>query len=475
MGRDTENLVSDINYWREYPDRDVEFVRWYPCRLGRLSPDQLFKKRESSFYIHIPFCNNVCTSCPYNKFSASPDIVDRYLHALEEEIALYAEEPYIQQAVFTSGYFGGGTPASLTARQLDSLLSCIYSKLDICKDASITIETTPTDITQDKAHVLKEYGVNRISTGIQSLDNQMLSNIGRNYSESKVMDSLELVNKAGFKHVCADLMWGLPGQTEEDWLYSISRLASSGLVDAFSIYQYIVIPSSPLYLKIKSGIMPECPGNKKQEELYWKGVEKFQEYGYKALTNVDFVNIPHYKEEGAQIETFRLGDSGGYAIKASSASIAKHITQSWYYGKDMLAAGAGAYGYINNTMYLNEPGPDRYIDSIRAGKLPVVMGTYTEPEERMAKMMVMGLRLLRVYRKDFKDIFGTDMMDVFADKIKLLQDRGLVILNNEYIQVTYPKGWYYMENISKTFYTDKNKFLPQPNSISTVLLDLLSK
>ena len=93
MGRDTENLVSDINYWREYPERDVEFVRWYPCRLGRLSQDSLFKKRESSFYIHIPFCNNICTSCPYNKFNTKPDIVDRYLHALEEEITLYAEEP----------------------------------------------------------------------------------------------------------------------------------------------------------------------------------------------------------------------------------------------------------------------------------------------------------------------------------------------------------------------------------------------
>jgi len=475
MGRDTENLVSDINYWREYPERDVEFVRWYPCRLGRLSQDSLFKKRESSFYIHIPFCNNICTSCPYNKFNTKPDIVDRYLHALEEEITLYAEEPYIQQSVFTSGYFGGGTPASLTARQLDRLLSCIYSKLNICGDASVTIETTPTDITQDKAVVLREHGVNRISIGIQSMDNQMLSNIGRNYNASRVMEALELINKAGFKHVCADLMWGLPGQTEEDWLDSISRLASSGLVDAFSIYQYIVIPSSPLYLKIKSGIMPECPGNKKQEELYWKGVRKFQEYGFKALTNVDFVNISHYKEEdGAQIETFSLGEAGGDAVKASSASIAKHITQSWYYGKDMLAAGAGAYGYINNNMYLNEPGLDRYIESINSRKLPVVMGTYTEPEERMAKMMVMGLRLLRVYRKDFKDIFGIDMMDVFADKINMLQERGLVVLNNEYIQVTYPKGWYYMENISKTFYTDKNKFLPQPNAGSTVLLDLLN-
>ena len=104
MGRDTENLVSDINYWREYPERDVEFVRWYPCRLGRLSQDSLFKKRESSFYIHIPFCNNICTSCPYNKFNTKPDIVDRYLHALEEEITLYAEEPYKHQDILEEGH-----------------------------------------------------------------------------------------------------------------------------------------------------------------------------------------------------------------------------------------------------------------------------------------------------------------------------------------------------------------------------------
>ena len=107
MGRDTENLVSDINYWREYPERDVEFVRWYPCRLGRLSQDSLFKKRESSFYIHIPFCRSKCHYCSFVSFNKLKQ-KDDYLKALFCEI----EESY-QNEVLNTIYLGGGTPSVL--------------------------------------------------------------------------------------------------------------------------------------------------------------------------------------------------------------------------------------------------------------------------------------------------------------------------------------------------------------------------
>lgn len=475
MSKDTNNLMNNSNYWREYPERDVEFVRWYPCRIGGLSSEDLFKKRESSFYVHIPFCNNVCTSCPYNKFNTRTDMVEKYITALKKEIDLYACELYVQGTKFTSGYFGGGTPTALTAEQLEDLLSYMHEKLNICEDASITMETTPVDITPEKIKVLRNYGINRISIGVQSMSNKMLANIGRNYDASMAMDALRMLKEAGFKHVCVDLMWGLPGQTKEDWLESIGILANSNLIDAFSIYQYIVIPTSSLYLKIKRGAMPECPSDAQQEELYWAGVKKFHDCGYKSLTNVDFVRTTHYEASGEQecIETFSCGEREDDSIIASTTSIAKHITQSWYYGGDMLALGAGAYGYLDNHMYLNEPDLNQYMKKLEEGQLTMVMGTYVSPEERMAKMMVMGLRLLRVYRKDFIDLYGIDMMKVFGDKINTLVEQGLVTINDENIQVTYPKGWYYMENISKTFYTENNKGLPQPNSTSTILLKLL--
>lgn len=475
MSRNPNNLVDSLNFWREYPKRDVEFVRWYPCRLAGLSPREIFKNKEGSFYVHIPFCNNVCISCPYNKFNTKTDVVERYLSALKKEIDLYVSEPYVQGMEFTSGYFGGGTPTSLTAKQWEDLLAHMQEKLTIHRDASITVETTPVDITTEKLKVLKKYGVNRISVGVQSMSNKMLANIGRNYDAGVAMDALKMINEAGFSHVCVDLMWGLPGQTMEDWLESIRVLADSGLVEVFSIYQYMVIPSSPLYFKIQSGMIPKCPDDAEQEKLYWAAVQKFHDYGYKSLTSVDFVQTAHYEigDTGECIELYSSGEQEDDSIIAATASIAKHITQSWYFGGDMMALGAGAFGYLNHHMYLNEPDLEEYEKKIEEGHMTAVMGTYVSLEERMAKMMVMGLRFLRVYRKDFIDLYGVDMMMVFGDKIKTLVERELVTINDEYIQVTYPKGWYYMENISKTFYTDNNRGLPQPSSTSTNLLQLL--
>ena len=123
----TRNFLDTPSYWREYPDRDIEFVRWYPCNVKFLGPEQVFRERDAqpqhvSFYMHIPFCNQVCTSCPYNKFNTRNSVVARYLDALKREIDLYARSPYFQGVSLSSGYIGGGTPTTPRAEELGGLL-----------------------------------------------------------------------------------------------------------------------------------------------------------------------------------------------------------------------------------------------------------------------------------------------------------------------------------------------------------------
>ena len=194
MEKENSNVISDSSFWKEYPDRDVEFVRWYPCNVGALTGQEIFEKDEEekdvefSFYVHIPFCNNVCICCPYNKFSTRSKILIDYLEALKTEIRNYAKQDYVKNAKFVSGYFGGGTPTTLSPEQLEDLLSCLYNELNIDENVSITMETTPTDITEEKIEVLRKYNVNRISVGVQSLDDVLLKRIGRNYNAQKALD-----------------------------------------------------------------------------------------------------------------------------------------------------------------------------------------------------------------------------------------------------------------------------------------------
>ncbi|MFF2910173.1 coproporphyrinogen-III oxidase family protein [Paenibacillus sp. NPDC057934] len=477
MSSENSNVISDSSFWREYPERDVEFVRWYPCNVGKLSGQEMFAtgqddSKEFSFYIHVPFCNNVCICCPYNKFTTRSKILQEYLEALKLEITNYAKQDYVKNAKFVSGYFGGGTPTTLSAEQLEDLFQTLYRELNIAEDASITIETTPVDITEEKAKVFMKYGINRVSIGVQALDDVLLKRIGRNYSGDQAIATISMLKKIGIKHVCADLMWGLPGQTEEEWRDTLTGMIDLKLVDSFSLYQYTVLPSSPLYLRMERGIIPKCPDEKIQQEMYWESVEILHNAGFLSVSDIDFVS-PHVLEIESEANYFTIPDTNGKVLISKTCAMTRHVAHTWYEGKPMLAIGSGAYGYLNHSMYLNEPDIREYIRKVKEETYSVVMGKYVTDQERMVRTMVLGIKLLRFYREDFRRMHGKDMMEVFADQINQMVEWGLLELTEEYVEVTFPKGWYYMENISKMFYSEENYGLPQPNATGTILLQLL--
>jgi len=137
----------------------------------------------------------------------------------------------------------------------------------------------------------------------------------------------------------------------------------------------------------------------------------------------------------------------------------------------MVAMGSGAYGYMNNHVYCTEPDINTYIEIVKSGRLPAAMGAYTDEHERRCRTLVLGLKLLRVDRAEYRARHGVDLYDYFKDKIDLLVERGLLELTDEALCVTYPRGWHYIDNISKTFYSDANYRLPQPSSASSEILN----
>lgn len=470
----TRNFLDTPSFWRDYPDRDIEFVRWYPCDVKLLSPEQVFKRRENqikecSFYIHIPFCNQVCTSCPYNKFNTRNTMVARYLEALKNEIDTYSKLPYFKDVKVSSGYIGGGTPTTLRAEELDDLFSFLKSRFEFTERASITIESTPVDVDEKKVDVFLKHGIDRISMGVQTFHDPLLRYLGRarSHTGESARRTIEMLYRKGMENICIDYMIGIPGQNHKLWQEDVQMLMQLPL-NSFSVYNYLVLPGSEAFFQIQSGITPACPSTEEADQMYWHFVDQVLSNNYVAVTYNDFGGPLNQEWLDLGIKTYPIAkDKSFKGLDTSTFYLTDHLTHVWYEGGDLLALGSGAYGFLNNHMYLNEPNINQYINLSNAGRLPITMGAPVSAYERMCRSLILGLKLLRVKRSDFRKTHGKDMYEVFKDKIDHLIDLELVTIDEDSIQVTYPKGWYYIDNISKTFYSPDNYKLPQPSPAST--------
>ncbi|MFX4291767.1 coproporphyrinogen-III oxidase family protein [Streptomyces bohaiensis] len=476
----TRNFLDTPSFWRQYPDRDIEFVRWYPCNIGPLTPEQMFatvetRPRTVSFYLHIPFCNQVCTSCPYNKLHTRNTLVTDYIEALKAEILLYSRLGYLDGVTFSSGYLGGGTPTTLRAEQLDDLLGFLRRHLTFTDDYTVTIESTPVDIDQRKIDALLANGVNRVSMGVQTFHDPLLRYLGRAraHTGESALRTIELLDRNGMENICIDFMIGIPGQTPELWAADIETLTSIP-VTSFSVYNYAVLPGSEAFFAVQSGITPPCPSTKEADAMYHYMHEELLSRNYLALTYNDFAEPmrPEWEAKGARTFPILPDGSKPYrGLRAETLSLTDHLAQVWGRCGDMVAFGSGAYGYLNNHLYCTEPDIGRYIETVRAGRIPAVMGAYTDEHERRCRSLVLGLKLLRVSRSEYRARHGVDPYAYFTEKIDDLVAKGLLTVTEDTLQVTYPKGWHYIDNISKTFYSEANHRLPQPSSASTEILN----
>lgn len=450
--------------------------------MGPLSVAKVWKKKNPVvLYIHIPFCNNVCYCCIYNKFSTRGSLVEKYLEALKKEITFYAEKAHLQDSEIISGYMGGGTPAVLTTPQLDDLLTHIFKTFNVRKDSpyfTLTVETTPNEMDEEKARMIRGHGIDRISMGAQSFDDVLLKRIGRTHSADKVKETYNMLREVGFPYICVDLMYGLPGQTMQQWEETLDDYLALG-ADSLGFYPYLVIPDSKLYLDIKNGIVPPTPNQEELDKMFDLGVKKLLHSGYIAVTPNELgkttTEAGESKWSDFDVKMYDVGPEGYQGLIVSTFPLTTHIAHSWYEGGDLLGVGSGAYGYIGNYWYLNEPDVKKYIEMIEEGKLSIVAGSHLSPDEKVARFMVMGTKFLKLLRKDFVEKFGVDMRQVYEEEIKKLEGWGLIKMSDESLQVTYPKGWYYIDNVNKTFYTPANYMMPQTTLSNTTVLKYMKK
>src|ERR1041384_6453349 len=201
--------------------------------------------RIGSLYVHVPFCAQKCAYCAFYSEAASGTLINRYVAAVIRELELVAAD-LRPQTIF----FGGGTPSLLNLRQWEQVLRAM-ERLGLLGAAEWTVECNPATVSLDKARLFRDFGVNRISMGVQSLDEALLDRLGRVHTRDMVFTSFDTLRRAGFDNLNLDLMFAIPGQTMDTWRATLTEALALGS-EHLSCYEVIYEEDTPLYAQLQA-------------------------------------------------------------------------------------------------------------------------------------------------------------------------------------------------------------------------------
>ncbi|MFB5662119.1 radical SAM family heme chaperone HemW [Alteribacillus sp. HJP-4] len=360
----------------------------------------------SSIYIHIPFCEQICFYCDFNKFYIKNQPVEEYVEALllEMQQAASSADSHPVKTI----YLGGGTPTALETAQLEKVIrgvkSCFRLRED---DVEMTVEVNPGEVEKDKLAMLYKNGVNRLSIGVQSFDNTLLKKIGRTHSAESAISTVNMAKAAGFSNLSIDLMFGLPGQTMESWEHTIDQAMKLD-ISHVSAYSLKIEEKTMFYNWYRQGRISAMEQDEEAmmfevllERLTGAGIFPYEISNFARPGMESRHNITYWKNEG-------------------------------YFG-----FGAGAHGYADGRRYANIAPLTHYIEAVKNGKSPKKEVHEVPLKEQMEEEMFMGLRMREgVSRSQFKRKYGSEMDCVFSEAINDLINEGLLLDTGETVQLT---------------------------------------
>jgi len=358
-----------------------------------------------SLYVHIPFCASKCYYCDFNSYVSTSDVMDRYLDGLDRELELvaaaYPHEPL--QTVF----FGGGTPTMFDVKQSERMMKMLHRHFKMSEGAEISVEANPGTVDAGKMRVLREGGVNRLSFGVQSFDNDLLVKLGRLHDREQVYASWEIARKAGFDSINLDLMFALPGQTLETLAQSIEALKGIG-PEHVSAYSLKIEEGTPFHTWHNRGQLL-LPPEDEEVEMYKLVMDSFRAGGYEMYEISNFAKPGHRSRHN----------------------------QVYWRNEPYMAAGSGAHGYVNGVRYVNQKNVPLYIETTTAGERPVTESEAIPAAIQREDTMILGLRLLEgVTFERFRQRHGAEMMDVFGDRISRFAEMNLLTVDEAGVRLT---------------------------------------
>lgn len=373
---------------------------------------------SSGVYIHIPFCKSRCSYCDFaTDVYKSEAVVDRYVSALRQEISEFgfqlpeADKP-------DSLYFGGGTPSLLTAKQLESVISCLHRRFDFQDRFEFTLEMNPATVDLDKLKAFKDLGVNRASFGVQTFNDEALRLLARGHDAKDAFRTYDLLVKAGFENISLDLIAGLPGQTMEDWE---RNLAEAIAFDSqhISLYLLEVHEGTPLEEQIRSKRRPE-PDEDLTAQMYEVMIERLRGAGF------------------IQYEISNFAKAGFES---------RHNIKYWLC-EPVHAYGVSAHSFDGHRRRANERDTNQYVSLVESGKSPVVSDDEVELAEEFA---FLGLRMMKgINLEYYEKRFRKDLLQTHEEALERLKGLGLLVVEDGHLRLT-GKGALFSNEVFEAF------------------------
>lgn len=363
-------------------------------------------KKDLSIYIHIPFCYSKCYYCDFNSTTRSTN-VDKYIKYLKKEIDLYSHT--LKKYKLKTIFFGGGTPSFIEERYIAEVLEYIYKKIDTSELVEVTIEANPKTLNLEKLDTYKRAGINRISLGVQTLDDELLKTIGRSHTSEDFYETYQMVRKNGFENINVDIMFNLPGQKISDLETSLEKV-SDLKVEHISLYSLGIEEGTRFYQMEERGEL-DLSSEEVEREMYHRSIEYLKTRGY------------------GQYEISNFSKKGQECL---------HNLSYWKL-KPYVGLGLSAHSNIDSKRYGNVSGFDEYFKLIEEAKLPIDEETeeFIDEETEIAEYIMLVLRLNEGIDKiEFKKRYKIDVSEAFKGKLEKFKNEGLIYEDQTSLKLT---------------------------------------
>ena len=368
----------------------------------------------TSLYLHVPFCAHKCEYCAFFSEASSGELINRYVAALVNELHIVADD-LKPKTIF----FGGGTPSLLNLRQWETILRAM-EKLNLLGAAEFTVESNPATVSADKCKLLRDFGVNRISMGVQSLDEKLLDRLGRIHSREQVFKSYDILRAAGFANVNLDLMFAIPTQTMETWRETLNEIIAMQS-EHLSSYEVIYEDDTPLFDKLKAGEFSV------DEELacamYEELISRSANAGFRQY---EIANFARDITLNSQLSTLNI------------PSLACQHNVNYWRGGDYHGLGPSATGYVRGVRTKNWANTQLYCEQLEKNKRAIESSEELPPLKRAGETAAFGLRMNAGWPfADFKCATNFDLRSEWNSEISQLEERGWGKVSGESFHLTH--------------------------------------
>ncbi len=355
----------------------------------------------ANLYVHVPFCVRKCHYCAFYSEASSGELIERYVGALVRELELVAAD-LKPRTIF----FGGGTPSLLNLRQWERIFRAM-ERLHLSGATEWTVECNPATVSLEKAKLLRSGGVNRISLGVQSLDEALLDRLGRVHTRRMVFESYDILRQAGFDNLNLDLMFAIPGQTLEAWRDTLAETVAMGS-EHLSTYEVIYEEDTPLYEQLQAGKVDV------DEDLACAMYEELVDQASKAgFQQYEIANFARDNTLNSQPSTLNL-----------PSRCCLHNVNYWR-GGSFYGLGPSATTYVRGVRTKNASNTQLYCEQIEQGGRAVESSEELTPLARAGEIAAFGLRMVAGWPfEQFHEVTGYDLRREWAEDMSQLVQEG---------------------------------------------------